>query len=72
MSSIRSSSVAFRKDIARAGPLDRQLFLSDFGFTGKGFICVGDAHRFIDPIYSFGLCIPLRKRKLASMPLRII
>jgi flavin-dependent dehydrogenase len=25
------------------------------GFTGKGYICVGDAHRFIDPIFSFGL-----------------
>lgn len=24
-------------------------------FTGKGFLCVGDAHRFIDPIFSFGV-----------------
>lgn len=24
-------------------------------FTGQGFLCVGDAHRFIDPIFSFGL-----------------
>jgi flavin-dependent dehydrogenase len=35
-------------------------------FTGKGFICVGDAHRFIDPIYSFGLCIALAEAKAAA------
>lgn len=23
------------------------------GFCGKGYICIGDAHRFIDPIFSF-------------------
>ncbi len=27
------------------------------GFCGKGFICIGDAHRFIDPIFSFGLTV---------------
>ncbi len=37
-----------------------------FGFTGKGFICVGDAHRFIDPIYSFGLCISLKEAEAAA------
>jgi 1H-pyrrole-2-carbonyl-[peptidyl-carrier protein] brominase len=26
-------------------------------FCGKGFICIGDAHRFIDPIFSFGLYV---------------
>jgi 1H-pyrrole-2-carbonyl-[peptidyl-carrier protein] brominase len=26
-------------------------------FCGKGYICVGDSHRFIDPIFSFGLYI---------------
>ncbi len=24
-------------------------------FTGSGFICVGDAHRFLDPIFAFGV-----------------
>lgn len=24
-------------------------------FTGKGYLCVGDSHRFIDPIFSFGM-----------------
>ena len=26
-------------------------------FTGKGFVCVGDAHRFVDPLFAYGLCI---------------
>ena len=24
-------------------------------YTGKGFLCVGDAHRFIDPIFAYGV-----------------
>lgn len=28
-------------------------------FAGKGFICVGDSHRFLDPIFSFGLDVAL-------------
>lgn len=32
-------------------------------FCGKGFICVGDAHRFIDPIFSFGVCVSLCEAK---------
>jgi 1H-pyrrole-2-carbonyl-[peptidyl-carrier protein] brominase len=36
------------------------------GFTGKGFICVGDAHRFIDPIFSFGLYVTMAEARLAS------
>ncbi len=24
-------------------------------FVGNGFLCIGDAHRFVDPIFSFGL-----------------
>ena len=46
-------------------------------FAGEGFICVGDAHRFIDPIFSFGLYVAMKeagfaaetaKRYLASDP----
>ncbi len=36
------------------------------GFTGKGFISVGDAHRFIDPIFSFGLHFALKEASLAA------
>ncbi len=36
------------------------------GFCGKGFICVGDAHRFIDPIFSFGLSVTMREAEFAA------
>ncbi|HKT21788.1 MAG TPA: NAD(P)/FAD-dependent oxidoreductase, partial [Nitrososphaerales archaeon] len=35
-------------------------------FTGKGYICIGDAHRFIDPIFSFGLTVTMREGQLAA------
>ena len=35
------------------------------GFCGKGFICIGDAHRFVDPIFSFGLSAALREAEFA-------
>jgi flavin-dependent dehydrogenase len=34
-------------------------------FCGKGFICVGDAHRFIDPIFSFGISATVREAEFA-------
>src|SRR5438067_8183961 len=34
-------------------------------FSGKGFICIGDAHRFIDPIFSFGISATLREAEFA-------
>jgi len=35
-------------------------------FTGKGFLCVGDAHRFVDPIFSFGLHFAVAEGQLAA------
>src|SRR5437899_7863699 len=35
-------------------------------FCGKGFICIGDAHRFIDPIFSFGLSATMREAEFAA------
>ena len=35
-------------------------------FCGKGFICLGDAHRFVDPIFSFGLSTALREAQFAT------
>lgn len=34
-------------------------------FCGQGFICIGDAHRFIDPIFSFGLSATMREAEFA-------
>ncbi len=36
------------------------------GFCGRGFICIGDAHRFIDPIFSFGLTVTMREAEFAA------
>ncbi|MEO5579821.1 MAG: NAD(P)/FAD-dependent oxidoreductase [Gemmatimonadaceae bacterium] len=35
-------------------------------FTGKGYLCVGDAHRFIDPVFSFGLFFAMKEAELAA------
>jgi flavin-dependent dehydrogenase len=35
-------------------------------FCGKGFICIGDSHRFIDPIFSFGVTIAMREAEFAA------
>ncbi len=35
-------------------------------FTGKGFICVGDSHRFIDPIFSFGVHFSITEGMMAA------
>lgn len=35
-------------------------------FTGKGFICIGDAHRFLDPIFSFGLYVTMKEAQFAA------
>lgn len=39
-------------------------FVDDF--TGPGFVCVGDSHRFIDPIFSFGLYMTISDAEMAA------
>lgn len=36
------------------------------GFCGKGFICIGDSHRFLDPIFSFGVTVTMREAEFAA------
>jgi flavin-dependent dehydrogenase len=36
------------------------------GFCGPGFVCVGDAHRFVDPIFSFGLFVSMQEALFAA------
>ena len=36
------------------------------GFCGPGFICIGDAHRFVDPIFSFGVNVALKEAEMAA------
>jgi flavin-dependent dehydrogenase len=35
-------------------------------YVGDGFLCVGDSHRFIDPIFSFGLYISMAEAERAA------
>jgi flavin-dependent dehydrogenase len=35
-------------------------------FAGPGYICVGDSHRFVDPIFSFGLYVAMQEAGLAA------
>lgn len=39
-------------------------------FTGRGWIALGDAHRFIDPIFSFGLFVSMKEAQLAAPQIR--
>ncbi|HJR90988.1 MAG TPA: NAD(P)/FAD-dependent oxidoreductase, partial [Acidimicrobiia bacterium] len=36
------------------------------GFAGHGYICIGDSHRFVDPIFSFGLYVALKEAGIAA------
>ncbi len=35
-------------------------------FAGDGWICVGDSHRFVDPIFSFGVSVAVKEGQLAA------
>jgi flavin-dependent dehydrogenase len=35
-------------------------------FAGPGYMCIGDAHRFVDPIFSFGLYVAMKEAELAT------
>ncbi|MBA3727136.1 MAG: FAD-dependent monooxygenase [Armatimonadetes bacterium] len=35
-------------------------------YTGKGFLCVGDAHRFIDPIFAYGVYFGIQEAQFAA------
>jgi flavin-dependent dehydrogenase len=34
--------------------------------TGQGFLCVGDAHRFIDPIFAYGVYLAVQEAQFAA------
>jgi flavin-dependent dehydrogenase len=35
-------------------------------FTGPNYLCVGDCHRFIDPVFSFGLFLTMKEAEIAA------
>src|SRR5256714_8805668 len=40
-------------------------------FTGKGFLCVGDSHRFIDPVFSFGVFFAMKEAQYAASAIEL-
>lgn len=38
-------------------------------FAGPGYMCIGDSHRFVDPIFSFGLYVALAEASRAADPI---
>ena len=54
---------------SRRLPLHPELFLSGPPFSAaKAYICLGDAHRFIDPIFSFGFYVSVFEAMPLSAP----
>ncbi len=39
-------------------------------YTGKGYLCIGDSHRFIDPVFSFGLHVSMGEGRLAAQAIK--
>jgi flavin-dependent dehydrogenase len=39
-------------------------------FTGDGFLCVGDSHRFIDPVFSFGVFFSMKEGQFAGSAIK--
>ncbi len=39
-------------------------------FAGPGFICIGDAHRFVDPVFSFGLYVTMKEAQFAAQAVK--
>ena len=37
-----------------------------YDYTGKGFFCIGDAHRFIDPIFAYGIYFGVQEGEFAA------
>ena len=35
-------------------------------YTGKGFLCIGDSHRFIDPILAYGVYFGIQEGEFAA------
>ena len=35
-------------------------------YTGKGFLCIGDSHRFIDPIFAYGVYFGIQEGEFAA------
>jgi len=58
----RLPDLTFREQIYAAPNFSYRVM----NYTGKGFLCVGDAHRFIDPIFAFGIFFGIQEGEFAA------
>jgi 1H-pyrrole-2-carbonyl-[peptidyl-carrier protein] brominase len=60
--SARLPDLTFREQVYAAANFSYRVM----NYTGKGFLCVGDAHRFIDPIFAYGIFFAVREAEFAA------
>jgi flavin-dependent dehydrogenase len=58
----RSSDAQFADEVRAASNYSYEVK----NFAGKGWLCIGDAHRFIDPLFSFGVSNALTEARYAA------
>lgn len=61
--------------MAGARPKERVRVIRNYSyrvdpFVGDGWLCIGDAHRFVDPIFSFGVSMAMSEAEIASTAIR--
>ena len=69
---MRTLNVKLSERVQNAGIVEKVHACSSYSyqikeFTGKNWLCVGDAHRFIDPIFSFGLHFAMAEGQKAAL-----
>lgn len=68
---VRALNPELTRRIEDARPVEPIRSVANFSYrvdryAGPGFMCVGDSHRFIDPIFSFGLFVSLAEAQRAA------
>nr|VFJ54472.1 MAG: Dehydrogenase (flavoprotein) [Candidatus Kentron sp. FW] len=68
---MRELNPKFAANLADATIVDEVRAVSNYSyhikdFTGKGYLCAGDSHRFIDPIFSFGVHFSFSEGRMAA------
>jgi len=58
----RLPDLTFREQVYAAPNFSYQVM----NYTGKGFLCVGDAHRFTDPIFAYGIFFAVQEGEFAA------
>jgi flavin-dependent dehydrogenase len=68
---LRDMHPELSRRLPRLDPVEAVRAIPNYSFsvteyTGANWLCLGDAHRFIDPIFSFGLYLSMKEAELAT------